>query len=539
MKFRFMGPCLTRIQIRPEYIVSAEHAYLKFWDHVRQRLAAQDNDIQIDMKTLHQDVFQFEEEAGEDDSAYISFSHKDVDIPHSVASLESRQILYQTVLADTPMLPAHAAEFKLRVCNGLWDKIYQNIIDTQEAYYKGLSREDVEVLSRSIALLPQTTLIRLYYSNIFIIQFDVQISPSLFENFSSKEERALALNAIEWFGIEVFKQVASISEQALAEMLRGLQTKASAKIVAIAKEAPSSWPPSLHHTSNLQQSRVHDASKVAAKAQQSTSRRGPALWVTRSLFFEETRQIDDADIPELLECWLTPVSHADWRGAIKNTGYSMQWLRYGFDEKIMADKKSDFTDAWESMLFSQFFWAAMETVEHDMFAALGRLNSKVTRGGSLKASYQNLIQVRETAELTLAHYEHLKRYLTRTRVKLVEQIMDGWGFKSMVKNLRDTIMLCNQRHHTLLQRASAQNSLFTDILLFFIGTVAIIELMITMSITGRTLSSDAALGLRNEGELDVLGLLSTLPMDRLLLSSVVIIGIIVYFYVRYRARQVL
>ncbi|MEM7621035.1 MAG: hypothetical protein AAF228_11345 [Pseudomonadota bacterium] len=518
MKFRFMGPCLTRVSIKPEQIVSAQENYLKFWDKIIQSFSNNKKGVSSKKRSPKR---------GE---GHVRFFCDETSVPHSLKSLETRSVLYQTVLADTPMLPAHAAEFSFEISDDLWRKAHDKIIDNEHAYFKGLSKKDVSLISHCFHCISEQNAIRLYYSNIAILQFDIRVEPDVFESALSQEGHEATLNALEWFGIELFQILAKEIENALSVILSKHTPKDLKNVVTIAKEIPQGWAPLMQNGS---------AKNVKSKDHGSYALHGPVLWVTRSLFFENTQEMQRDIAQDLLTSWLTPVSQTDWSEAILNTGYSMQWLRYGFDEKAMSKVHSNFDDAWESMLFSQFFWAAMETVEHEMFAALGRLKLESANGVSLKKSYQDLLSVRDTAELTLAHYEHLKRYLTRTRVQLVEQIMEGWGFKSLVKNLRETIKLCNQRHQMLLQRASAQNSLFTDILLFFIGTVAIIELMITMSITGRTLSSDAALGLRNEGELDVLGLLSTLPMDRLLLSSVIIIGIIVYFYVRYRARQML
>ncbi len=505
MKFRFMGPCLTRINIRPEQIVSPQNNYLNFWDRVAETF-----------------------ENGKTASlADINFLTNTIELPHSSDALGLHKTLYESVLTDTAKMPAHAVKLSFEVSDKFWKQICNKIIsEGSGAYPEGVTKEHVSQLSQALSLINSSSAVKLYYSNIMILQFDVKLSDDYLAGFADTENSDINLNVIEWFGIALFQHISDKVEELLSSQISSLSSKHN-DIIDISKERPQGGPPYIKT--------IDQNNKSASKS----DRRGPALWVTRSLFLEKTHSLNDDLSKKLMACWLGPVSQDNWEQDMQETGYSMRWLRYGFDEKLMKQLGSDFSDAWESMLFSQFFWAAMETVEHEMFAVLGSLNTKVSGGKIVKASYQQLISVRETAELTLAHYEHLKRYLTRTRVHLVEQIMDGWGFQALVRNLRETITLCNRRHQMLLQRASAQNSLFTDILLFFIGTVAIIELMITMSITGRTLASDATLGLRNEGELDVMSLLSTLPMDRLLLSSVVIIGIILYFYVRYRSRQVL
>ena len=504
MKFRFMGPCLTRIKIKPEQIVSIQEEYLSFWDHVENTF----KESQYNSGAVAKNGISFQPE----------------DIPHSHASLKTRQVLYQSVNADTPMLPAHAAQFNFKIPQETWQKSKQNIINNKTQYLEGLTQEQVTSLANSINLREENNKIRLYYSSLFVLHFDLQVAPELLEKLNIAHEQAAQLNAIEWFGMELFKAISKDVEIAFSDLLTDLSQNHKNSI-DISPTGPTGWPPSVSSATNINTD--------------SAPGRGPALWVTRSLFLEQDLITDNSVIPETLETWLAPVSQADWKTEIQQTGYSMQWLRYGFDEKTMSENRSKFDDAWESMLFSQFFWAAMETVEHEMFAVLGSLGTKTSGRPGTKQSYQKLLVARETAELTLAHYEHLKRYLTRTRVQLVEKIMNGWGFPSLVKNLREIIALCNQRHQTLLQKASAQSSFFTDILLFFIGTIAIIELMITMSITGRTLASDASLGLRDEGGINLLGLLSILPMDRLLISSCIIIGIILYFYVRHRSKQVL
>ena len=212
----------------------------------------------------------------------------------------------------------------------------------------------------------------------------------------------------------------------------------------------------------------------------------------------------------------------------------MQWLRYAFDEAAMRTHGSRFADAWESMLFCQFFWSALERVERRMFALLGRINS-ASSPVAVRQSYAHLDRVREEAELTLAHHRHLKRYVTRERHRLINDILDGWGFQHLVENLHDIIGVARTRHEQLLQRAAARSSVFTDMLLFAIGSVAVLQFFVDLSVIGRQLDSDSSIGRRDEGWFDVLGYFSSLRMDTvfsLATSFVLVVALILFWYRR-------
>lgn len=515
MKLRFMGPVLTRVGISPVQIVSIQQSYLEFWNSVGA-------------------TFQSEALAPGESEADIQFISEDSEITHSLAAIEDRQMLYESVYVDSPMLPAHAADLGYVLSDGFWKRVLDRCREGDLEWPGGASDEVVAAILEVLNFVPDTARLRLYYSGLANLQFEIRLDPKLFADTGNQAQTSAILNLVEWAGLRIFQEVATAVEETLTAFMTVQVKRFGAKLkggIDIADRATSNWPIS---TRSLERGgpRSEGANDIGDGAQ-----RAAVLWVSRSLILEQSSAVGSkGEISDVMAIWLSPVAQGDWRESLRTKGYSMQWLRYGMDEPAMAQHGMPLDDAWESMLFSQFFWAALETIEHEMFAVLGQISGEAS-GPRLKESHRKLSRVRERAELTLAHHQHLKRFLTRKRAELVDQIMDGWQFPALVRNLRDTIALCNQRHQSLLQRSNAKNSLLTDALLFFIGTVAIMELTVNLSLTGRTLSSDATLGLRNEGEFNVLELVAALPMDRLLFGSVVIIGVIVALYFRYRSRQ--
>ncbi len=123
------------------------------------------------------------------------------------------------------------------------------------------------------------------------------------------------------------------------------------------------------------------------------------------------------------------------------------------------------------------------------------------------------------------------------RFQLVNKILKGWGFQRLVDNLHDVIAIARTRHEQLLQRAAARSSVFTDLLLFAIGSVAVLDFFVGLSMAGRQLASDSAIGRRDEGWFDILGFVSSLRMDTVfsLGASIIIVVALLLFW--YRRRQ--
>lgn len=494
MRMIFMGPCLSRVKVSADAVVGAGQTYAQLWQDLSTTVRG---------------------EASIFDLTAASFAH-------STEAAVGRPVRYETVTDDTPMLPGHLLDARVV----LDSTVRAGILASAISYLTKSSRDEAAgAIREQIDVVPVEAHVRLYYGGVMIVWF--ALGPG--QGFGSGNGNGVSaeeLEAVEQLGMALLQALAARIDDELVAIF-STADKPARRSGGLRKLADwlfaGGGGERLPWTVEAEAPEPHGASDED---------RGPALWVTRSLVFDSA---DDGAIGALAE-WLEPVSQGDWRKEMAEEGISMHWTRYAFDESAMEERGSRFVDAWESMLFSQFFWAALEQVEHRMFGLLGEINAS-SKPAEVRASYARLDRTREEAELTLAHHRHLKRYLTRTRNRLVNRILEGWGFSRLVDNLHDVIGIARTRHEQLLQRAAARSSVFTDLLLFTIGSVAVLDFFVGMSVVGRQLGSDPAIGRRDEGWFDILGYVSSLRMDTvfsLAASFVIIVALLLFWY---RKRQ--
>jgi len=503
MLMLFMGPCECRVRIAPDAVVSAGKGYSAAW----QRLA---DAVKADPHSL--------------------FEVSAQSFPHSTDALAARPVRYETVTDDTPMLPAHVLDCEVRLDRALRAEILaaavQRLMQVPHDAGTDLQPDQIDIV-------PATARVRLYYDGVMIVWFEIDRDQGLGHSAVGVVS-ADELHAVEQLGIVLLQELAARIDERLASVFAAHVGSHGVNPVTrlVGAVSPHAEGDSKNRAGKPGKLPVRTPWTVAKRPGGDDPERGPALWVTRSLIVEGLADGGAGDLPS----WLDPVSQGDWRAEMAEDGFSMQWLRYAFDEAAMRERGMRFDDAWESMLFCQFFWAALERVEHQMFRLLGRINSS-SEPSTVRESYTNLDRVREQAELTLAHHRHLKRYLTRVRFQLVNKILKGWGFQRLVDNLHDVIAIARTRHEQLLQRAAARSSVFTDLLLFAIGSVAVLDFFVGLSMAGRQLASDSAIGRRDEGWFDILGFVSSLRMDTVfsLGASIIIVVALLLFW--YRRRQ--
>ncbi|MCP4381427.1 MAG: hypothetical protein GY798_08420 [Hyphomicrobiales bacterium] len=493
MRMRFMGPCRSSIYVAPEIVMGANEAYMEGWESFRETHARKlDNCV---------------------DAAQRSF-------PHARSEVTSRPVQYESVTTDTSFLPAYFFQGRLKFSAGQVDEIRAMADERLSERRLNLPEgfEKTGFCDTGIAAFA-----RLYYGGVMIVWFDLPLDAG---------NLPAPLETIERLGIAWLQALAQWADEKLTDGL-------------------SDSPISANGTSRFF-GVFSNSDQSARTVSWERSLRGKALWVTRSLI-TEARDDDssgegertvlgdsgsgvDDPIEGMLSAWLKPVSKADDLAPLGKEGYSMRWLRYAFSQPALSSGPVSFEDAWESMLFCQFFWATLERIESQMFRVLGRIDS-ASDPSDVRRSYTELNTLREAAELTLVHHRHQMRYLARIRHRLVEQVLKGWQFDGLVENLREVITIARTRHETLLQKAAARGDTITDILLFAIGSFAVLDFFISLPVIGRQLASDTAIGRRDEGQFGILGAFSDWGVNDVLSFALLGVVIALLLIIRYRRRR--
>ncbi len=484
MRFRFMGPCATVAKIALEPAVSVSAEYTAFWDEIAQRM----------------------DRWGEGRDWW--FTAPNTAFAHAAGSLRKSNLAYDTIQEDTSNLPA---------CIVTWSV---PLSESDLAAHLDHARRDVAqddntdqairqwATDLELSVRPNSISAKLYHNAIFIVQFDMDYRGEPGDLASEH------LEAIEAVGVALGRALADEVDLGLAHWAKMARkhTEHGADMVRLTP---------LAHQSN-------GAGKDDPS--QPDERRGCALWVTRSMI----RTREDAPVDDVLDAWMTPASTVgDWRQSMRERGFAMEWLRYAYTE--VGDGERFSPDAWEAMLFCQYFYAAVERAESETFRILGGSAERDQSKAKRKEWFEALSAARLEAELILVRYRHLRRYASRTHQPLVDEIMEGWDFDALVDNLTKSVTICRENLEQILQRATARSTVWTDLLLFSIGSLAVLDFLIGLSVLGRTMTADAVLGLRDEGALDILAAVARLPMDLLISFGVSVI--IVAAIVLYRRRR--
>jgi hypothetical protein len=275
------------------------------------------------------------------------------------------------------------------------------------------------------------------------------------------------------------------------------------------------------------------------------------LWVTRTLVFEQGDSDRDC-FDGIVQYWLKDIGEEEQQkknqeiSEVQNNAhaYSIAWLNYAFREQAFwketggSEGDRAFSDAWESMLMSQYFYSALECLNNNLQRVIKR-SYQPEAEKSLRDLNQQLKRTTATTNLLIICYNDIQKYLQRDKQATLTRIMAGWDFEGLRKNTEKRIALCNTRLDNMHKISTERSSLATDLLLFGIGAVSFIGLIITLSQYGRLLTTDATLGFRDDGPFDIFGLISVWPMDYVLIGAVIIILVLTYFYYRFRRRKLL
>jgi hypothetical protein len=281
------------------------------------------------------------------------------------------------------------------------------------------------------------------------------------------------------------------------------------------------------------------------------------LWVTRTLIFEEGDHPKSARgcMSSVVEHWLRDIGdekkrEQEIREVKENAGgRSLSWLNYAFRENAFSstqrtDEKgrempvTEFCEAWESMLMSQYYYSALECLNDNLQRVIRRSYAPDAEKELRDLSLQ-LKRTTATTNQLIIHYSDIQKYLQRDKKTAMGEIMEGWSFRGLIDTAEKRIAICNEQVAGLHRKSTERSALVTDLLLFGIGALSLVSLSITLAQAGRQLMTDATLGFRDDGPLDLFGRFSGYQMDWVLLVSLALIVVFGSFYWWVRRKKLL
>lgn len=242
-------------------------------------------------------------------------------------------------------------------------------------------------------------------------------------------------------------------------------------------------------------------------------RAGWPLWVARTLFAGG----DGAAGPKLLEAWLDQVGIPDGerRPDRSNRVGSLRWLNYvlpdpegsipvrlgvgGGDDSTGRDAGAPRGDgeveldpaaAWQVMRLCQALYAAAELSNHELAALIGAAFA-AEDGRALEPRLRRIIWNSQTLSV---QRRELQKLLNRNKRRLFDAILRNWDFESLMEDAEQRVGICRDQLAVLHDRENGRATFRTELILFGIAAIAILDATLSLSAYVRSVVANATLG---------------------------------------------
>lgn len=264
---------------------------------------------------------------------------------------------------------------------------------------------------------------------------------------------------------------------------------------------------------------------------------GHPLWVTRSLFVERSHEHAFAIITH----WLKDVK--DEESLLARTerllspggdDHVMKWLNYLF---VTDEIRTDFDDALGALQFAQYFYSALDCLDHRLAQVLAQAVSP-DPGVPLAVLRDELQECSRRAQFVFMQMSDVAKYLTRAVKTEYTEILDFWEFEDVVvEAVRHKIAVCERRLDELTGQRTARATFFTDMILLAIGVTSILSTVLAFTDFGRSMATDPGMASYDTDRHRVVGWVSAQPVDTLLMCSGAISAVLILLYVHFRRSQ--
>ncbi len=353
-----------------------------------------------------------------------------------------------------------------------------------------------QLLIDAIQQQPPRALVRVYDHGVALFDMDLPVAA---EQLNTGQGDTVdvkdALDALQQLGIALAEiLIEQVNEQLLEPLLRWLRQQ---------RELAGQY---------LRDFQTAAGARAERHLQQSCT-----MWVTRWLIMHRDDTVLDgprgkAFRKAVVEHWLKDVA-GQGRAVRECTdnpaAYSMQWLNYYFGEEACSESypahpaslltpangtQARGSDApYEAMLIAQYYYAAFD-----------RLQSKISRILTISVAGEgrehvstvkaDLDRAVRDATMLKVEFEENDKYYSRTVRNAVNSILKNWGLTRRLRpQIDQRIEECIQRLNELHSRAVERSSVYTDLILIAIGITGVFEVLLFLSMYGRTMSADADL----------------------------------------------
>lgn len=221
--------------------------------------------------------------------------------------------------------------------------------------------------------------------------------------------------------------------------------------------------------------------------------------------------------------------------------YSMRWLNYAHrplppQADAGAGDELPWAEARGMVRLAQYTYAAFDVMSGELDRVIGRSHQPgVDR--NIRRLHRRLADLVARTDLLVLDFRERRKHLPPRQRRWLEGLLDGWIFQEVVKTCREKTRLCSARIETLRAKLADRNAIAADLLMMALTAIVFFSLFLEISQYGRTLATDATLGLRDEGLLDLVAWVSGLSTDAGLGCSALFVLLAAGAYYFFRSGQ--
>ena len=251
--------------------------------------------------------------------------------------------------------------------------------------------------------------------------------------------------------------------------------------------------------------------------------------------------LQDSAEPETIEQFCNQeITHvSQWLNYVHRLPESEEETAGKADEPIGNKENEDPTKkstegAWRAMLYSQYFYAALDQVD----SRLNRVLAETIQGRSvfeLRELEDQLRILSHRAEQIMLDRQELLKYVARPVRDVFQSIMKTWDHQGLVEEpVRFKITICDRRLAELNTDSQARANTVTDVILLAIGVTSILGTALALSSFGRSMATDPSQAGYGSATSAITEWFAAQPADSIVIGSLLISALLVALFIAIR-----
>lgn len=261
---------------------------------------------------------------------------------------------------------------------------------------------------------------------------------------------------------------------------------------------------------------------------------GGPLWVTRSLALN-TGSLRSQDFAR---AWVGGIDDYH-RSAIEDLiAGSIPLVARWMNHVYRPDRPREVERSWRSLVYAQFFWAAMHWIDDSLreILAWSMAERKKVSVSSLRTALRAVMN--QAQELLMLRAD-VRQRLSRATHDEMQRFLGAWEYVELLEDpVHDKLEICKVSLESLAEDRAARSSMFTDIILMSIGVTSVLATAIALVQFGRDAGQDSSQSVFDLGNGSITSWVSSQSMDAILIVSLILSMVLLIVFIWKRRQSI-